>query len=247
MSEGPPRPLERAAEEPATPAPRPDRSRVVGIVVLLLATIGAVLVASLSSSSTAPRGGTSTAPAGGSSDLAPPVVATREHGRSPFDAPTTDSAVTACVAAVRAEVATDDSVEVLERFGDIDETQGRADSLIVEGTIGQRVWHCASARRQDGAVASRSTVIERAWPGVSTSFPAVHAVTMAAEESCMRRVRKIYPDFAFRGVRHEQRGSDTLYVSGDALPLDNDLNGDFSCLAIVRGGRIVDARAKKSR
>ena len=264
MSDEIPPPLERAANEepaPATPVKKP--SRTASIVVLFVAAAAAVVVASLSTSNSAPRAAASpparvdgasstpvaTAPAAPQSrdGLAQPSAVPRRRDPSPFDAPTTDSAVAACVAEVRANFPYADSIEVQEKFGDVDPTQGRADSLIVEGRVDQFVWHCASSRRQDGAIYNRNVAIEHVWNGAPGAFLAVHALTTAAEESCMRQVSKLYPGYSFRGVKREQRG-ETLYVSGDAFPLDpSELVREFGCSAEIRDGRVADARAKKSK
>lgn len=225
--------------------------------MLLLAALAGVVVLSFSTqraassgrpAAAAPRAPalplpTATTPAG---DLAQAVVVTREHDPSPFDSATTDSTVAGCRDRVISEVDDGSEPRVDEIFGDVDPTKGRADSLIVEGRAGTHAFHCAASRRQDGAVAEMKVVVEQMWSGALPTFPAVHAVTVAAEESCMRRVKAMYPGFVFRGLQRARRG-DTLHVSGDAFPLENDLNRDFGCDAAVSGGRVVAATARRQK
>lgn len=257
MTDEAPRPLERAAEDESKPAPR-GQSRALAGGVLLLATLGAVIVVSFSTSSTSPRGGVERDSARSSRmvptdeqipdpDVATPVITQRTHGASPFDPPTTDSAVTGCMDLVRGAVGEGVEIQPAEpAWGDIDPTKGRTDSLIYEGVAGSRVWHCAAAKRGDGAVERIDTAIEQIWDGTPPRFEAVHAVTVAAEETCFRRAKTLYPGFVFRGVTREQRG-DSLFVTADAIPIENDLVRNFSCVATVRAGGVWSATAKRSR
>ena len=259
MTPDTPRPLEKHDEtQNATPTTA-SRSRIAAGVVLLLAALGGVIVVSLPTQATAPRGdratdGSSrasilplpTASAAPATDHVQAVVVARQHGPSPFDSATTDSTVAGCRDRVANEVADGSEPTVDDVFGDIDPTKGRADSLIVEGRAGTHAFHCAASRRQDGAVAEMKHDVEAMWTGAPPTFPAVHAVSVAAEESCMRRVKAMYPGFVFRGLQRARRG-DTLHVSGDAFPLENDLNRDFGCDATVSGGRVVAATARRQK
>ncbi|HEX8850961.1 MAG TPA: hypothetical protein VF761_15625 [Gemmatimonadaceae bacterium] len=226
--------------------------------MLMLAALAAVMVVSLSTETAAPRGHAATdttsrvsilpVPAAPTpaADLVQPVVVPREHDPSPFDSATTDSAVAGCRDRVASLIGDSSEIVVAETFGDVDPTKGRADSLIIEGTAGTQAFHCAASHRTDGAVAAMKFAVEEGWSGVSPTFAAVHAVSVAAQESCMGRVKKLYPGFVFRGLQLERRG-DTVHVSGDAFPLENDIVRAFGCDAIVRGGRIVDAAARRSK
>lgn len=258
MTPDAPRPLESKEETPATHGAG-SASTKAGAVVLLLAAVAAVIVMSFSTQSSAP-GDRSVAdsvapraavalPDGGkpAADLVQASIPSRVHAPSPFDSATTDSAVAGCTAIIRETLADGVEVSVDTSFGDVDPTKGRTDSLIIEGRAGTRLWHCSAVKRGDGAVARIDTVTEEPWgPGAYSGFVGAHAVTVAAEQSCLARVNKLFPGFVFRGVQIERRGN-VLHVSGDAFPIENDLVRPFSCDATVHNGQVVDVQARRDR
>jgi hypothetical protein len=163
-----------------------------------------------------------------------------------------DSAVASlsdrCVATVKEKLSAsshDSSVVfVTERYG-FKPTPGRGqDSLIVEGTAPgtdatPAVWHCAATAYPTGMIATLRVEIEDGWPGVPALFEHAHAITIAAEDACLQRTKRVLKEYELRGVRR-WRVSDTLRVVGEAMPLNiEDLAVDFHCSAVVRDNRVV--------
>lgn len=163
-----------------------------------------------------------------------------------------DSLTSRCVATVKQQLSADarDSTDVAmtELYG-VKAVPGRAqDSLIVEGTARgidttAAVWHCGATAYPNGAIATVRAVAEDGWPGVPSRFEDAHAITIAAEDFCLQRTKRVLKEYEFRGVKR-LRIADTLRVTGEAMPLNTeDLAADFHCSAVVRNNRIVSAVA----
>jgi hypothetical protein len=190
-------------------------------------------------------------------DSAPlPSPPERETVPSPLDSAATDSAYGSCVMRVKellSDAARDSSeVEITAFTGVRPEAYHGPDSLIVEGTAHGRdatpaVWHCAVTANRLRGIGKLTAVVEDGWPGVPAGFDVAHAVTLAAENACLEQTKSVYREYEFRGVR-AYRDIDTLHVTGEAIPLNNeDLAGDFHCRAVVRNGRVVSTQAKAER
>lgn len=245
-------------------------TKTAGLVLVGAAVVGVVAIAIFSpaTSGVAPAAGKERSAATtpptrepGTSEptgrfVAPVVAPERERFASPFSEPATDSAAARCAATVREQIAAaggdSTGVVIAERYG-VHPPPGRGpDSLVVEGTARavdstRAVWHCAATRYPSGEVATLTAVLEEGWPGIAAGFDAAHAVTLAAEEMCLQRVKPLFPEYVFRGVK-VARVADALNVRGETIPLNSeDLAGDFHCRAIVRDGGIVSAEAKAGR
>ena len=192
------------------------------------------------------------APAAGALPLPPPTIVVP----SPLDSAATDSAPALCVMRVRqmlSDAARDSAGVEVARVRGVRPEPGRGpDTLIIDGTAHGRdatpaVWHCALLANRDSGIARFTAVIEDGWPGLTSAFDTVHAVTTAAANACLQQTKTVYPEYDFRGVR-SYRDIDTLHVTGEAIPLNiGDLAGDFHCRAIVRKGHVVSTQAKAER
>lgn len=251
-------------------APLP--AKVIGGVLIGAALAGAIVIAVFPSGMArqrvvAPRAGADsqrtarTLAAKEADSVAPdsapmPTPPERDTVASPLDSASTDSAYSSCVMRVKewlSDAARDSSEVEITAVTGIRPPPGRGpDSLLVEGTAHGRdatpaVWHCAVTSNGARAIGKLTAVIEDGWPGLPPAFDAAHAVTVAAENACLERTKSVYREFEFRGVR-AFRDVDTLHVTGEAIPLNNeDLAGDFHCRAVVRNGRVVSTQAKAGR
>ena len=167
-----------------------------------------------------------------------------------------DSLVQRCMTKIQEQLAASSRdttfVMATERYGFKAEPGRAQDSLIVEGTARgtdstASVWHCAATAYPTGAIATLRADLEDGWPGVPARFESAHAITIAAEDYCLQRTKRVLKEYEFRGVRR-WRVSDTLRVAGEAMPLNSeDLAADFHCSAVVRENRIVSAIAARGK
>ena len=180
----------------------------------------------------------------------------RDHIASPFSEPASDSIAGRCRATVVEQIVVTggdtSGVDIVERYG-VRPPPGRGpDSLIVEGSAPgsdttRALWHCAATRFPSGEVATLVAVIENGWPGAGPSFETAHAINLAAEDACLQKAKLIFREYVFRGIRRS-RVSDTLHVSGEAIPLNTeDLAADFHCTSVVRENRVVASSARLGR
>lgn len=250
----------------STPLP----PKVIGAVLIGVALAGAVAISLFPSPASSPpparsseRAGTpgttgSLFPAREAASSAPdsaalPLPPVRDTVASPLDSATTQSAPASCVMRVKEmlrDAARDSSAVEIRTVTGVRPEAGRGpDSLLVEGTAHGRdataaVWHCAVISNGAGGIGKLTAVVEDGWPGLPAAFDAAHAVTQAAEQSCLEETKLVFPEYVFRGV-HAFRDVDTLHVTGDAIPLnDGDRAGHFHCRALVRAGRVLSTRAK---
>lgn len=235
-------------------------TRMAGFVLVGAALLGVIAISvfpraqrALSGSAVAtatPRAVTETATP---VDDAPQIVVP-ERERSPMwlTDPEIDSLAARCVTTVKEQLSADarDSTEVVatERYGFRAEPGRAQDSLIVEGTARGSdttavVWHCAATAYPNGAIATVRAAVEDGWPGVPGGFENAHAITLAAEDACLQRTKRVLKEYEFRGVKR-RRVADTLRVTGEAMPLNSDdLAADFHCSAVVRNNRILSVVA----
>ena len=143
-------------------------------------------------------------------------------------------------------------VIVADSFGVHAALTGRPDSAVYEGTVTGAdgtvwTWHCTVPANWDPARLSEiRSDRELPWPETSPSFELARALGDAAAKECAARAFRLFREYDLRAQRRVRK-ADTLVVTGDAFPLNNDVVREYRCKAVIRKGAVVSLNVEESR